>query len=126
MLVGGKRVEFFLLLAGEVPAGVEPVRIARGQNKLAGPVGFGKFDGAFGAAGGLGRRSRAEGITLAGAAGRWSGGFVALEQNRGNRGGFFIRGGFSCAPGGGSFGFGGFGISGGGGFGGGFAGGDGF
>ena len=59
---------------------IKPVRIARGQQQLPGPVGFGqgRLFG-FGLAGG---RRRAQGILLTRAGHGRRGGFVALQENR--------------------------------------------
>ena len=42
--VGGLGIELVLLLAGEVPMRVEPVRVARGEEKFFGAVGFRQLD----------------------------------------------------------------------------------
>ena len=43
MAVGGLRVQLQLLLARQIPVRVKPVRVARGQEKFLGAVGFGQF-----------------------------------------------------------------------------------
>ena len=126
MAVGGKRVVLALLFAGQVPAGVKPVRVAGGEEQLLGAVGFGQFAGVFHAVEMFRRRHRAERVTLAGTAGDVSRRLIAFQQNggrirsrffyrrflfeggsggfgdAGNDGGFFFRssGGFRCLFGG--------------------------
>jgi len=69
-----------LLLGGEVPVGVETVRIAGGQEELLGSVGFGQVLG-------LGRRLlggwlRAEGELLGRGLGRRRRGGIAFQEER--------------------------------------------
>ena len=107
MAVGGERVEFSLLFAGEVPACVKPVRVARGQVQALGAVGLRQFARALGRAHMFGRRDGAEGVALARTVGGRRGRLVALEQNRrhgrdsGLGGGFLFRrdGGFGVGIG---------------------------
>ena len=90
MTVGGKGVVAPLLLRREVPVRIQPVRIARGQQQLPGPIGLGqcRFFGS-GLAGG-GRRP--QGILLSRAGHGRRDGFVALQENlRNPETGFGLR-----------------------------------
>src|SRR5581483_1135558 len=95
MTVGGKRVVLALLLAGQVPPGVEPMRIARGQEQSFGAVSLGQFSRRFAASGMDAGRHGAKGVALSRPAGNGSGGLIPFEQNRGHGQGRFARGSFA-------------------------------
>ncbi len=84
MAVGRERVVFLELFALEIPARVEPVRIARRQKKLFCPIRFRQFRPARRAHGGPGRRRRphCEPFSRPAGCGRWR--RVPFQQNRRN------------------------------------------
>src|SRR5690348_10498208 len=88
MAIHGEAVVFALLFARKVPMRVKPMRIARGEQKTFGAVGFGQFTFGFEF---FERWSWPKRITLAGAADRWRGWFIAFEQDCRNPESFFCR-----------------------------------
>src|SRR5206468_3933137 len=80
MLVDGGSVVLLELFAGQVPVSIEPAGVAGRQEKAFGAIGFRQFTRFGRGKTSLMDGSRAEGITLAGAAGTASS-FVTLEQN---------------------------------------------
>ncbi len=88
--VRGLRVQFRLLFARQIPVRVKPVRVARGQGKFLGAVGFGQF-GFRRLKMRRGRRGT-ERIFFAGAADGRRRGLVAFKQNGRHFDGLAARG----------------------------------
>src|SRR5437764_8564791 len=89
-------VVFPELLAGQVPMGVEPMRVAGGEHQLFCAVRFGQLARFYRCPDVFRWRRGSERIALSGTAHRWRGWFVAFEQQGRDLDRSFSARGFSC------------------------------